>query len=1047
MLIHSRVGAARPQSLLFLSRAAPVALAVGLALGFAGYAAAAEQAKDSQELEEVTVTGSRITVVTGMDTPTPVAALQAEELQTMAPTSITAALVQLPQFYNSTTAEGFGNIGTVSFFNSPGGGSLNLRGIGSKRTLTLLNGRRMVPASAYGGPDINLFPTQMVKSVEAVTGGASAAYGTDAVAGVVNFILDTRFEGLRVGAQTGFSDLGDAKNQQYTVALGHQLGDRTHLLFSAGYTTQDEVRGFAGRDWYQGCGLIANQSVPVGHTAGESPDIPVNVPACNLHSTSATYGGMFTIAGKKYELLEDGSAIPFVTTATGGLQPGGGGVNATINDLQIAPSQNRKNVFAYLDHDFTDNLNVYVQGIGGWQTLTQYGRTGDLLAGPPQQLTIYRNNAYLPASVAAIMDAASVTNFTMTKYGVSGEGTWSNTTDTKSATVGFTETITADGFFNGWKVDGYAQYGKNNLDASQAGSLRLDRVYLAADAVKDTVGAVRCNVTLTSGYVPGCVPLNVFGVGNASPAAVDWVSGYDPGQSVTVNPFIGFDTSGVALYGDPYSYISDEAKHRLVKTTQKVFELNASGKVFDGFGAGPITAAFGAHWRKEAIDQKVKASSEGNTAADPTYRPVWCSDGNTDARCLEQISKGIRPPGNIGVRGVGANSWQNIVDTQFSNVPFIAGSFSVKELFGETLVPVIANAPWMQELNFSGAVRWADYGGSGSIWSWKGGLNATFTDEIRLRGTYSRDTRAANIAERFDRTGGFTAPLTDFVTPTPTGWTNGVSAATTVNGGNPDVDPETADTFTVGAIYRPVWLDGFELSVDWMKIKLKGAIENLPAQNVLNLCAAGDQDQCARISRDPTTNAILFVPQTAQNLNKVLQQSVDVEMSYHRPVTIFGGSERIGARLFTTFLLDNSITSSTGVKTDNLGDVNQQLFEKKATLGLNYANGPFDWNLNIRYIGKAKLSSLYNVYNPGFMGGAVKYDVAKNEVASIIYFDTRLAYDFPMGDGGTMQLFANVNNLLNREPPKVYGLNTNFQIAGAYNNIGRTFVLGVNLKF
>jgi outer membrane receptor protein involved in Fe transport len=1057
MATRSRSDALRSRIHRTLWGRAPVAFALGLAFSYSGSTPAAEEkeADSATELEEVSVTGSRITVVTGMDTPTPVATLEAEEIQAMAPTSLTAALVQLPQIYNSSTAESFQGVG---YFQSPGGGSLNLRGIGSKRTLTLLDGRRMVPSTAYGGSDINLFPVQMIKRIEVVTGGASAAYGTDAVAGVVNFILDTRFDGFRLSGQQGFSDLGDARNQQYSMALGHQFGDSTHLMFSAGFMTQDKVIGWEGRDSYQGCGLIANPvAAPSGHVLGESPDLPLSVPSCNLHSTAATYGGMFTIAGTKYELQPEGQAIPFVTTAAGAVQPGGGGQNQNITDAQVAPSQNRKNVFAYLDHDVSDNLNVYFQGIGGWQTLTSYGRSGDILAGPPQQLTIYRNNAYLPSSVAAIMDAASVSSFTMTKYGLGdsrtgGSATWANISRTRSATLGFKSTITADGFFNGWNLDGFAQYGKNNLDAKQADALRLDRVYLATDAVADPVtGSVRCNITVTSGYVPGCVPLNVFGVGNASPAAIDWITGYDPGQSVTVNPFIGYDTNGVAQYGDPYTYVSDAAKHRIIKTTQKVFELNASGKLFEGFGAGPVTGAVGLHWREEGIDQKVKASTEGNNAADPTIHPVWCSDGNNAASCLDP--RVGRPAGNIGIRGVGANSWQNIVDMQFSNVPFIAGSFTVKELFAESLVPVIANAPWMKEFNFSGAIRWADYGGSGTIWSWKGGLNATFTDEWRLRGTYSRDTRAANIAERFDRTGGFTLGLTDPTNPDPsTGWVQGQSVATTVNGGNPNVDPETANTFTVGVVYRPEWLDGFSASVDWLKVSLKGAIENLPAQDVLNLCAAGDQDQCARITRDATTNLILFVPQTAQNLNKVTQESVDLELSYYRPIQIFGGNERLGLRLFSTVLLENSITSSNGTTTDYIGNVTggspatQQLFKRKANLSVDYTNGPFNWNVQARYIGKGKLSSLYNLFSTSL--DRINYQVADNTVASVIYFDTRLGYSFDLGDnGGQMELFANVNNLLDRDAPTVLGLNNALQTGGGYSYLGRTFVLGMSLKY
>jgi iron complex outermembrane receptor protein len=1046
MTIQSRAGAGRLHSCSLLRRT-PVALAIGMALCAPQAMLAAQGDEQIAELEEVSVTGTRLRNVTGMDTPTPVAALAVEEILAMSPTSVTSALVQLPQFSASQTAENF-NTGGNGFFVSPGGGSLNLRGIGSKRTLTLLDGRRAVPATAYGGPDINMFPDQMLKGIEAVTGGASAAYGTDAVSGVVNFILDTNFEGLRFSAQTGFSDRGDGDSQRYSMALGHRLGERAHLLLSAGYSTQNSINGYAGRDWYQGCGLIANPNVPTGVTAGISPEVPINVPACNLHNTTATYDGLFTVGASTYELQPDGTAIPFNRTIPGSMQPGGGGNNPVLTDQQLLPDQSRKNVFAYLDYDLTDSLNVYLQGMAGWQTLRSFGRVGDFLNGPPQAFTIFRNNAYLPDSVAAIMDNAGVTSIAMTRYGHAedwGWGSFANTSRTRGATLGFKSTISSEGFFDGWSIDGYVQYGKNNLDAAQEGGIRLDRIYHAVDAVVDPVtGSIRCNVTLTSGYLPDCVPLNVFGRGNANPAAVDWIKGYNVGESVTVNPFTGFDTNGQPTYGEPWSYISDGDKHRLISTTQKVFEVTASGQLFAGW-AGPVSGALGVHWREEAIDQKVKSSAQGNTAADPTYRPVWCNDGNADARCVEQIARGIRPAGNIGVRGVAANPWQNIVDLQFSNVPFIAGSFNVKEVFAETLVPLVSAQPWMQDLNFLGSARLADYAGSGSIWSWKVGLNASFTDEWRLRGTFSRDTRAANIAERFDRTGGFTLPLNDFVTPLPTGWTN-PTAVTTVQGGDPNVAPEEADTFTVGLVYRPDWLEGFSVSADWLSVSLKGAIEQLPAQRVLDLCAAGDQDQCARISRDPVSNIILFVPQTFQNLSKVSLEAVDLELSYGRRVTIVGGNERLAVRLFGTYLIENSTTSSQGVKTDATGDVLLQNFEKRANLSLNYTNGPFSWNMQGRYNGGGKLSSTYNLYNatPGME--RVVYNVADNSIGSTVYWDTRLGYDIPVARG-SLEVYANVNNLFDRDPPMVLGLNTSFQVAGGYDVIGRTYAVGVNLRF
>src|SRR5690349_9285693 len=141
------------------------------------------------------------------------AALSLAELKQMAPTNLVTALTQLPQFYGNATTTNFNSAGN-GFFTSPGAGAVNLRGLGQNRTLTLLNGARVVPSTLYGGPDINLFPEAAIKSVETVTGGASAAYGTDAVSGVVNFILDTKFEGLKLNAQHGKTTRGDNRNDK-----------------------------------------------------------------------------------------------------------------------------------------------------------------------------------------------------------------------------------------------------------------------------------------------------------------------------------------------------------------------------------------------------------------------------------------------------------------------------------------------------------------------------------------------------------------------------------------------------------------------------------------------------------------------------------------------------------------------------------------------------------------------------------------------------------------------------------------------------------------
>ncbi len=188
---------------------------------------------------------------------------------------------------------------------------------------------------------------------------------------------------------------------------------------------------------------------------------------------------------------------------------------------------------------------------------------------------------------------------------------------------------------------------------------RLDRFYLAADAVVDPVTrAVRCRVTAVSGHVPDCVPLNVFGRGRASTAAVDWIKGFDPDVAVTTRPFVGFDANGQPSMATPTATSAMKTSIAWWRSNRRCSSFPPAARCSP---AGPATsrrrsARTGA---RKAIDQKVQAS-QGNTAADATYRPVWCPDtvvaANNNASCISQVSRGYRPAGNIGVQGVPANS-------------------------------------------------------------------------------------------------------------------------------------------------------------------------------------------------------------------------------------------------------------------------------------------------------------------------------------------------------------------------------------------------------
>jgi outer membrane receptor protein involved in Fe transport len=756
----------------------------------------------------------------------------------------------------------------------------------------------------------------------------------------------------------------------------------------------------------------------------------------------------------------NGQAMAFNqgTTYAGNVQAGGSGED--LNDVLnvLLPGSKRSNAFAYLDYDVSDNLNIYVQGIYSKQLLERKGLIGNLGGGTLpgfHPVTIYRDNAFLPASINQYMTTNNIAALQLNRQLSPYEGAIGETNQTNrlgAGTIGFKSTLRTDGFLNGWNVDGYLQYGTTNLDWAQIGGQRQDRVFLAADAVRDANGVIRCRVTVVSGQMPGCVPINLFGRGAPSQAAMDWITGFDPGVSVTTNPWI----ASAQAYGDPYSYVGDEAKHRLTKLNQRVAEVTASGNLFEGW-AGPIQAAFGANYRREAVDQRVQAS-QGNPAADPNWFPVWCNDTGAAAtfgpQCsatvlARQTSTGYRPTGAIGVRGVPQGVATNLVETQFSNVPFIRGAYDIKELFNETVFPLLKDQPWLKLLNFQGAVRWADYEGSGQIWSWKAGLDAQFTDEIRLRGTYSRDVRAGNISDRFDRTGGVGSAVDKKPSPSggPPTQTTTAQSFTIVSGGNPEIRPEVGDTFTVGLVYRPNWLPGFDISVDWLRVKLADAIEAYTVQTIIDKCYLdGDEDQCSRITRDASsgTDLITFINQSKQNINKSLFDGIDFELGYSHRINLFGGSERISARLFGTYLRESSTTNFAGVKTDSTGSLPAQLFTKKLNLSLSYLNGPFSWNLNGRYNNGGANSLNWNV--PDASGNVATWNVADNHTGGSVYWDTRVAWRINMGKGD-IELFGNVQNLFDRDPPRVLLQGIGLQTAGGYDQIGRRYVAGLNLRF
>ncbi|MET0291941.1 MAG: TonB-dependent receptor, partial [Steroidobacteraceae bacterium] len=853
-----------------------VAAAVSLALS-------APVLAQEEALGEVTVTGSRIAQAPGMFTPTPVTSVGADDLKTLAPTNLIESLSTLPVFAaNSNQNQSLGG-------QNSGGSNVNLHGVGTARTLTLLDGRRVVSSNRFGTVDVNTLPDMLLKNVETVTGGASASYGTDAVAGVVNFILDTKFEGVKLRAQGGQTDRHDGDSEEYGIAFGHSfLGDRAHFVASAQYSNYDPINtpeSLRSRPWFQQYGRVTNPN-----TAG-----PSFITRPNVQPTNFTTRGMFienAIPSLNRMVFNSSgtsiSALPYygVGSRDGGclcqsLPTQDFGVNI---DDEITSAYRRTTAFARLGFDVSDTLEVFAQGLFGENHANQRRESVALVSANVWQGRIFADNAYLPANVANLIATATpAARATPATGGVR----WADMSvflpdmpgnpigDTRQDTANSLQSVTL-GFnwkLSDWNVNGYAQRGRNRQDFNTINGIRVDRLFLALDAVRDTSGNIVCRAAQSqydpNGYLRGCQPINLFG------------------GAATVTP-------------EAAAWIRDDYKVASQWIEQTVAELSTSGSLGFGLPAGDISSAFGVSYREDKLNQRT---------VDPGDEYPALPDG----RLLSSLGlmpaglRGIVPQqgcatltnGSFGVPGLRfvPNSYcgdGNSSAVQFSSLRTIAGSSDVKEAFAEFQVPLLKDVPFIQRLETNLAVRWADYSGSGEVWAWKGGLSWELNDQIRLRGTRSRDVRAPNLRDRFDQTrGGFT--VTDrFFNPART------VSGTSFSGGNASVKPEEADTNTIGVVFQPSFLPGFQASVDWYDIKIKGAIAQLSSQQLVDGCVGGDTSLCQYVIR-AGNNDIIQIDSLFINLNSQKIEGVDVELSYRKGLELFGGGpENFTARLFGT---------------------------------------------------------------------------------------------------------------------------------------------------
>jgi outer membrane receptor protein involved in Fe transport len=989
---------------------------------------------NATNLEEITVTGTRIRATDGMAAPTPVTAITTGELTDFEPGGTVAEqLDALPQFFGTQSAQRGGG----ALFGSAGGSFLNMRSLGANRTLVLLDGSRVVPADKRGSVNVDTFPTALVRTVDVVTGGASAAYGADALGGVTNFVLDREFEGFKVQAGTGINEWGDGEKYNVSVAGGTRIGDRLNIIGSidAKHIAQiDRDPEDLNSDWFQRWGYVTCDQYQIDKTGPRQCTYPW-VSSSQHSPYGLIRGGDVGPDSDLYymKFTPDGTDItPFVLGdhytlgGSGSTRSMAGGPEGQIHNRAFGGGPQGQEVvgrsfFLGAQYEFSDNFTAFAQAMGGRSESNQdpYGRSGYSM----QDLwyaTVYRDNAYLPDSVAQIMDNEGLDSIQVHKLGsfldtpeIGSTQRDHNVMTTQSWQVGFSGLLP-----NGWDYKASWQSGKSRRLTQVHNKIRVDRMFLGADAVRDPdSGAIVCRVQLfnptpedlanspavqgrvssrasvtaqegvdTAGTplaspigldntVRDCVPYNVMGNGNISQEAINYI--------------------GTLKKGD--SHIDQDFAEALLQ-----------GEVYEGWGYGPVSFAAGLTYRKQNFSDGAEPAS-----VDALGPPL-----NDPALGIQGI-----PPGYTG----GSPNLH-----QFSTVPLISGSYNVWEYFGELQIPIWESNSGQQSLGGSAAFRQSDYSSTGKVEAWKLGLEFAVNEELRLRGTRSRDVREATFSERFDAQGGGGA-----VDDPQKG--NAQVQITSVSGGNPNLRPEIADTDVLGLVYEPNWLSGLQLSVDWYKVKIKDAVGQLGLQRIVDLCAEGDQEQCANITRDPVTGNIGRVFNYYQNVAQSKVEGLDFEVVYRTEPDFFDSQfESFSIRALAGYIISRTNTSATGSVDDFTGSLGNP--EWTANITANYGIGPWSLQLQGRYYDGVLRDRRWTE----------GVDVDDNTVPSSTWWNGRVAYNGETSGGHTWNVGLNVQNIFNRNPPIIPSFSSRggSQTTSAdYDTFGRRYALNMNYNF
>lgn len=919
--------------------------ALGLAFPASAQAIGAGNSDATVSVTEVVVTGTHI-ARDGYRSPTALTVVTQDSIRAEAPTNNLADyLNQMPAVAGSLRPAN-----TRLFLSNglAGINALNLRNLGLERTLVLVDGRRSVGSSVTGVVDVNTVPQALVKSVEIVTGGASAVYGSDAVSGVVNFILDNRFAGLKATVEGGGTTHGDGRNYLASVAAGKGFaGGRGHVMISGEYAHRDGIF-HVDRDWnLRGDRILTNpnytptngqpQYMVVTH-AGTNNMLPGSIVNASAGAVANSLRGIYFGPGGSVNRYDYG-ALSNTTTTVGGDWALADG-NRRIG---LDPQDDRRGVFGRASFELSDSVTLFGEASYNWSR--SISNAGPSLT---SSYTLSASNPYLVAALGptALAGVTSVTLGTSAEDFPYRENY--NTRRVQRFALGADGRFTAYGREARWGV--HAQYGQSDITEMLHNILNISRLALATDAVVSPTGTIVCRSTLTN-PTNGCAPLNRLGVGVASAAAIDYVLG---------------------------------APYRRQRFTQTTAGFNLS---FDPFStwAGPVSVATGAEYRREAVSGFVEAQ----------YQSGW----------------------SVG----------NYLPT--------FGHYEVKEAYAEVGMPLGAG------LDINGAVRATNYSTSGSVTTWKLGATYQPVQALRFRLVRSRDIRAANLNELYQRGASRTNTLNDPFKG------NAVTSFIEVTTGNANLKPEIADTWTAGVIVQPQNLPGFTASFDYFDIQIQDAIGQVYSQTIVNRCFDGVKEYCSAFTRTPGASPELTVNLSPFNFARAHAKAFDVSATYRTSLEAIAAKlpGDVTLRASATHYIKNYVNNGIDAPTDNAGanggGMPSWIYRVVAT----YETDSFAATAVARGVSSGALDNSYVVCASSCPAStSVHPTINANRVAGAVYVDLNLTRRVSLASTPA-EVFLSVTNLFDRDPAIVAagGLSTN---PTYYDYLGRSLRFGIRLE-